>query len=166
MNVMNERLVQMRAEIEKLKCADVSGLAEEKMSEKADWYADKFSSKDLPKIDREAFVKHGDESTQRFGHLPFSGSKEYFGYSVPGGLSANVERIEPGQLVIPIEGDAAEADNSVEQTINAIEGMLARMQQDCEKNFPREKFKELAQLVLTKKRDSCAKLKAAGFSVR
>lgn len=163
MNVMNERLVTMRAEIEKLKCADVSGLAEEKMSEKADLYADKFSWKDLPKIDREAFAKNGDDPTQTFGHLPFSGSKEYFGYSVPGGPSASVERIEPTQIVLRIDADAADA---VEQTISAIEGMLARMQQDCEKNFPREKFKELAQLVLTKKRDSCAKLKAAGFSVR
>ena len=169
--VMNARVEQMQAEVQKLKCGDVENLTDDQLSDKAQKIAEKYVASDIPKLDRTAADKSVVESTgKRCLLVPFSGGDKYFKYSpseqVPG---LYAETIEKTRISIPIEDGSispAEAEERAERVLNLIEKALLTLQQDADRQFPIGKMKESAKIVLKKKQDSCARLRASGYSVR
>jgi hypothetical protein len=165
---MNARLTQLEAEIQKLKCGDLENLTEEQLSAKADMFADKYAANRIPKIDRTLQKTECNEGTGKKSLLvPFSGDKAYFTCaSVVAGEKCYADIVDGQWLRIDFPEETAQAELKMEENLTAIEKALDALEQYSSTNFPREKFKQLAESVMNRKRESCAKLRAKGYSVR
>ncbi len=169
--VMNARLKQMQAEIEKLKCNEVTGINDEELTAKAETFAEKYVAKDIPKVDRAAVEKTGKESSgKKYWEIPFTGGKDYFTYSPSEHETGHyVDKIDGGRVFIEIEENShtklSDAEKRAERTLSVIEKSLDRMQQDADTHFSKDKIKASAEYILKKKREECAKLGAGGYSV-
>jgi hypothetical protein len=170
--VMKDRLSQMKSEIEKLKCSDVIRLGTDELSTIAGKYADKYVATDLPQLDLPAMQKGIYEDGDAYWKLPFVGGSVYFGYAPSKGVfEHSVDKIEGNCIFIRIgKTSGTEVSEGAEQraqsTIALMEKAIASMRHDSEANFSKETFNTLALHTIETKRASCAKLIAAGYSVR
>lgn len=170
-SVMNSRAEQMEAEIQKLKCADLEGLTDDQLSAKAETYAIKYAP-NIPTINRSEQKAHSEENQdKKYWLVPFSGDKEFFTF-VPSGVvpQCYVETIDGQCLRINVAGTSdisvEQAESNGNKLLTTIETLLSTLQHDAQMNHSKDKFKQTAENVMKRKRESCAKLRAKGYSVR